>query len=228
MKFDNSYFQRVAQHDTSTRDLNALNSGLESLDQLEDSIPRYLSFDDTHYDNNITSSRNMNPSNNNNNTNNTNSTPRMDDLSSRWTATAEATSTTPLSSSVVVDESNTSWPSTPSATPSATPSSSFRPSLTSTSPLLGLANTSTTSTNNGSTMLMTREDTSNSNTSNREDEKDLLWLPIDQALIECPEFRRYVHIYANDQSRFFRDYSAAHKKMSECGCKFKENVLLSL
>ncbi len=48
----------------------------------------------------------------------------------------------------------------------------------------------------------------------------LLWLPTDEALKESPEFKTYFRKYAQDQSAFFRDYSVAHKKMSELGVKY--------
>ena len=49
---------------------------------------------------------------------------------------------------------------------------------------------------------------------------DLIWLPSDQALIDCPEFRVYFIRYAENLQLFFHDYTTAHKKMSELGCKF--------
>ncbi|KAH9694709.1 L-ascorbate peroxidase 3 [Citrus sinensis] len=45
----------------------------------------------------------------------------------------------------------------------------------------------------------------------------LLQLPTDKALLEDPEFRRYVELYAKDEDAFFRDYAASHKKLSELG-----------
>lgn len=47
----------------------------------------------------------------------------------------------------------------------------------------------------------------------------LLKLPSDTALVEDPAFRPFVELYAQDERAFFRDYAAAHKKMSELGCK---------
>ncbi|XP_027076651.2 L-ascorbate peroxidase 3-like [Coffea arabica] len=49
------------------------------------------------------------------------------------------------------------------------------------------------------------------------DSEGLLKLPTDKALVEDPEFRRFVEIYAKDQEAFFRDYAASHKKLSELG-----------
>ncbi|ESQ53617.1 hypothetical protein EUTSA_v10025911mg [Eutrema salsugineum] len=45
----------------------------------------------------------------------------------------------------------------------------------------------------------------------------LLKLPTDKTLLEDPEFRRYVEIYAKDEDAFFKDYSESHKKLSELG-----------
>lgn len=55
---------------------------------------------------------------------------------------------------------------------------------------------------------------------NRLANKDLLWLPTDQALVEDAEWLHYYKIYAEDKEAFFRDYRAAHIKMSELGAKF--------
>ncbi|KAF3678399.1 putative L-ascorbate peroxidase 3 [Capsicum annuum] len=51
----------------------------------------------------------------------------------------------------------------------------------------------------------------------KEDSKDLLKLPTDKALVEDPQFRRYVELYARDEEAFFRDYAVSHKKLSELG-----------
>ncbi|XP_044469257.1 L-ascorbate peroxidase 3-like [Mangifera indica] len=48
---------------------------------------------------------------------------------------------------------------------------------------------------------------------------ELLQLPTDKALLEDPEFRRYVELYAKDEDAFFSDYAASHKKLSELGFK---------
>jgi hypothetical protein len=55
---------------------------------------------------------------------------------------------------------------------------------------------------------------------------DLLWLPTDHALLESPEYRPYFMQYAESQELFFRDYAAAHVKMSELGAKFGGDVVL--
>ncbi len=48
----------------------------------------------------------------------------------------------------------------------------------------------------------------------------LLWLPTDNALETDPEFKSFFFTYAQDQNAWFRDYAAAHKKMSELGARF--------
>ncbi|XP_023529764.1 L-ascorbate peroxidase 3-like [Cucurbita pepo subsp. pepo] len=45
----------------------------------------------------------------------------------------------------------------------------------------------------------------------------LLKLPTDKALLEDPEFRPYVELYAKDEDAFFKDYAESHKKLSELG-----------
>lgn len=45
----------------------------------------------------------------------------------------------------------------------------------------------------------------------------LLKLPTDIALLDDPEFRRYVELYAKDEDAFFKDYAVSHKKLSELG-----------
>eukprot|EP00268_Persea_americana_P013206 TRINITY_DN1575_c1_g1_i2.p1 TRINITY_DN1575_c1_g1~~TRINITY_DN1575_c1_g1_i2.p1 ORF type:complete len:293 (+),score=81.35 TRINITY_DN1575_c1_g1_i2:410-1288(+) len=51
-----------------------------------------------------------------------------------------------------------------------------------------------------------------------EGEKEvLLKLPTDKALLEDPEFRGYVDLYAKDEDAFFKDYAVSHKKLSELG-----------
>ncbi|GJP39276.1 hypothetical protein CLOM_g23665 [Closterium sp. NIES-68] len=51
------------------------------------------------------------------------------------------------------------------------------------------------------------------------DAAGLLKLPTDKCLVEDPKLRPFVELYAKDEEAFFRDYTAAHKKMSELGCK---------
>ncbi|XP_042003422.1 L-ascorbate peroxidase 3 [Salvia splendens] len=45
----------------------------------------------------------------------------------------------------------------------------------------------------------------------------LLKLSTDLALLDDPDFRRYVELYAKDEDAFFRDYAESHKKLSELG-----------
>jgi L-ascorbate peroxidase len=49
---------------------------------------------------------------------------------------------------------------------------------------------------------------------------ELLWLPTDNALQTDPEFRTHFERYGKDQAAFFRDYAAAHRKMSLLGARF--------
>ncbi|CAD6261336.1 unnamed protein product [Miscanthus lutarioriparius] len=49
------------------------------------------------------------------------------------------------------------------------------------------------------------------------DSEGLLKLPTDKVLVEDPEFRQYVELYAKDEEAFFRDYAESHKKLSELG-----------
>lgn len=51
----------------------------------------------------------------------------------------------------------------------------------------------------------------------KEPTEGLLQLPSDKALLEKPEMRKWVETYAQDQAKFFEDYAAAHKKLSELG-----------
>ena len=47
----------------------------------------------------------------------------------------------------------------------------------------------------------------------------LMMLPSDLALIEDPEFMKYVQLYAKDQKTFFKDFSVAFQKLEELGTK---------
>ncbi|GAB4847554.1 L-ascorbate peroxidase 3 [Ancistrocladus abbreviatus] len=49
------------------------------------------------------------------------------------------------------------------------------------------------------------------------DSGELLKLLTDEVLVDDPEFRRYVELYAKDEEAFFRDYAESHKKLSELG-----------
>ncbi|XP_038881071.1 L-ascorbate peroxidase 3 [Benincasa hispida] len=55
----------------------------------------------------------------------------------------------------------------------------------------------------------------------------LLKLPTDKALVEDPRFFQYVKAYANDEVKFFEDYAASHKKLSELGFTTPSTVLKS-
>ncbi|KAI5297667.1 heme peroxidase [Ascosphaera atra] len=50
----------------------------------------------------------------------------------------------------------------------------------------------------------------------------LMMLPTDMALIKDKDFKKYVEIYAKDNDRFFKDFSAAFSKLLELGVNFKE------
>jgi cytochrome c peroxidase len=49
--------------------------------------------------------------------------------------------------------------------------------------------------------------------------KTLMMLPTDLVLIKDPKFREYVEIYAKDEEKFFKDFSAAFNKLQELGVK---------
>ncbi|PIN09512.1 L-ascorbate peroxidase [Handroanthus impetiginosus] len=51
----------------------------------------------------------------------------------------------------------------------------------------------------------------------RGDSEGLLKLRTDKVLVEDPEFRKYVVLYAKDEEAFFKDYATSHKKLSELG-----------
>lgn len=53
----------------------------------------------------------------------------------------------------------------------------------------------------------------------RGESEGLLKLPTDNCLVEDPNFRPFVELYAKDEEAFLRDYATAHRKMSELGCK---------
>ena len=52
-------------------------------------------------------------------------------------------------------------------------------------------------------------------------DEDLLVLPTDACLFEDEGFKPFAELYAEDQDKFFADYAAAHKKLSELGAKFE-------
>ncbi|CAF1074445.1 unnamed protein product [Rotaria sp. Silwood1] len=51
--------------------------------------------------------------------------------------------------------------------------------------------------------------------------KTLMMLPADMALVEDPEFRKYVVQYAKDGDKFSKDFAAAFEKLLELGVDFK-------
>jgi cytochrome c peroxidase len=46
---------------------------------------------------------------------------------------------------------------------------------------------------------------------------EIMMLPTDIALIEDPEFKKYVDLYAADEEAFFKDFASAFKKLMELG-----------
>jgi len=53
-----------------------------------------------------------------------------------------------------------------------------------------------------------------------EDEgKKLMMLPTDLVLIQDAKFKKFVDLYAKDQSKFFADFSKAFNKLEELGTK---------
>lgn len=50
-----------------------------------------------------------------------------------------------------------------------------------------------------------------------DDGKTLMMLPTDIALIKDDSFKKYVDLYAGDQSKFFADFSKAFNKLEELG-----------
>nr|BBB37586.1 ascorbate peroxidase [Chattonella marina var. antiqua] len=51
----------------------------------------------------------------------------------------------------------------------------------------------------------------------KDQDSSLLKLPTDTAMLEDPEMKKLVESYAEDQKKFFEDYSQAHLKLSELG-----------
>jgi len=47
-----------------------------------------------------------------------------------------------------------------------------------------------------------------------------MMLPADLALIQDPEYKKYVELYANDQDLFFKDFAVAFQKLEELGVNF--------
>lgn len=61
----------------------------------------------------------------------------------------------------------------------------------------------------------------------RPTDQELLWLPIDAALLDSPEYREYFLLYGENQQAFFDAFTKAYQKMSELGSKFQQIVYLS-
>ena len=47
-----------------------------------------------------------------------------------------------------------------------------------------------------------------------------MMLPSDIAMIQDPEFKKYVEMYAKDQELFFKDFAKAFSKLLELGVAF--------
>lgn len=58
--------------------------------------------------------------------------------------------------------------------------------------------------------------------------KDLLWLPSDQAVFTSPECTKYFELFAAHQDCWFEEYAAVHKKMSELGARFNKCMMIPL
>jgi L-ascorbate peroxidase len=53
---------------------------------------------------------------------------------------------------------------------------------------------------------------------------DLLVMQTDDCLFKDPDFAPYANKYHDDQDAFFKDYAAAHKKLSELGAIWEEGT----
>ncbi|GAB9464197.1 hypothetical protein Gpo141_00001637 [Globisporangium polare] len=53
---------------------------------------------------------------------------------------------------------------------------------------------------------------------------ELMMLPADMVMIEDPEFKKYVELYAKDEDLWFADFSKAFVKLTENGVKFPEKT----
>jgi len=49
---------------------------------------------------------------------------------------------------------------------------------------------------------------------------NLMMLPADIALIQDPEYKKIVELYANDEELFFKDFAVAFQKLEENGVHF--------
>jgi len=52
--------------------------------------------------------------------------------------------------------------------------------------------------------------------------EELMMLPTDMALKSDPEFRKYAELYANNEEKFFEDFSASFAKLISLGCPEKQ------
>lgn len=68
----------------------------------------------------------------------------------------------------------------------------------------------------------------NPNTHNDNSNDELLWLPTDQALAECPEWRPYFMHYASNDVAFRDAYASAHVRMSQLGARFRPSQGITL
>jgi len=57
--------------------------------------------------------------------------------------------------------------------------------------------------------------------------EELMMLPTDMALKSDPEFRKYAELYANNEEKFFEDFSAAFAKLISLGCPEQPQEQLS-
>ena len=53
----------------------------------------------------------------------------------------------------------------------------------------------------------------------KDDSGTLMMLPSDLVLIEDPEFKKYVELYAKEKKTFYKDFAAAFVKLEELGTK---------
>lgn len=51
-------------------------------------------------------------------------------------------------------------------------------------------------------------------------EKDIMMLPADLVLVEDPNFKKFVQLYAKDEKLFYQDFAKAFGKLMELGVKF--------
>ncbi len=49
---------------------------------------------------------------------------------------------------------------------------------------------------------------------------NLMMLPTDMALVEDPEFKKWVVAFKDDEDLFFKEFASAFSKLMELGCPF--------